>query len=466
MNRTVKLSLVGNRTATSKTLLFAAMLVFTIGLGSGCASQQKPEAKKAAFWPPYPDEPRLQYLVSFTQSTDVAPKKTGLDELVYGKEVEQVLAVKKPYGIKMYNGRIYVCDLRNACVTVLDLRKQQTLILGRTGNGHAANSHRYRDCRRWNEIRRRHRQRADLRVRPGRSAAWEAWPTEMKPSGIAVFQNELFVCDFKSQRVLVLDRTTGALRRTIGQAGSKPGQFIRPLGIAVDQQGSIYVVDVMKCQMQKFTRDGKLVTNFGAISANAGGFVRPKHIAVDKDGQIYVVDAAFQNVQVFDQVGRPLTFFGSAGDHPGAMYLPAGITVTDADLDIFSRYVHPAFEAQRLVLVTNQFGDNKISVYAFGHLKPGKTPQDIAGSQGLVPAGTGEQRTKGPGAPLTAPVPPEDDIPAPTTRPGTLTAAPPPRQAAPAAVQNNAAPAAVSTPAAAPSKPQSGAAGGTASTGK
>ena len=403
-----------NHTGAPLALLCAAVLL------AGCAAQKKPQPKPAAFWPPYPDEPRVQYLVSFAQSSDVAPKKSSLDELIYGKEVQQVLAVRKPYGLKMFDGKVYVCDLRNACVTVLDLRKRQTLILGKTGADTLETP-------------------SDIAISPdgikyvadtgkGRIYVFgpddrqmgSFAPTEMKPAGIAVFQNELFVCDFKSQRVLVLDRSSGAITRTIGEPGQKPGQFVRPLGITVDDQGFVYVTDVLKCQMQKFAHDGKLVTSFGIISANAGGFVRPKHIAVDREGQIYVVDAAFQNVQIFDQIGRPLTFFGSAGNHPGAMYLPAGITVHDGDVDIFAAYIHPAFEAQRLILVTNQFGDNKIAVYALGHLKPGKTIQDIAASQGIVPTGTGDPKTKGAGAALTQPTAPDDDTaPAPATVPTT-----------------------------------------------
>src|SRR5437773_2615883 len=108
-------------------------LLMVIVLLTGCAEQKKAPDVKAAFWPPYPDEPRLQYLVSFKSSTDVAPQKSKLDELVYGKEVQQNLNLAKPYGIDYYDGKIYVCDLRNDCITVLDLRKKQTLILGRSG---------------------------------------------------------------------------------------------------------------------------------------------------------------------------------------------------------------------------------------------------------------------------------------------------------------------------------------------
>ena len=61
----------------------------------------------------------------------------------------------------------------------------------------------------------------------------------------------------------------------------------------------------------------------------------------------------------------------------------------DEEITRFKDYVHPAFQAERLVLVTNQLGSSKVSVYAMGHLKPGKTVQDIAASKGVVPEGTG-----------------------------------------------------------------------------
>jgi hypothetical protein len=260
----------------SKRLLALIALLSIWLFANGCATKAKKVDIKAAFWPPYPDEPRLQYLVSFASSTDVAPQKSGLDELVYGKETQQNLNLAKPYGVDMYDGKIYVCDLRNASITVLDLRKHQTLILGRTGTDTLQTP-------------------SDIAISPdgikyvadlGKGRIFVFDQTErqlgsfghegLKPVGVAVYQNELYVCDFAKQRVEVLDRMSGSTIRTIGEAGQGPGQFIRPLGIAVDEQGNVYVTDVLNCRMQKFDHAGKLVTAFGITSANAGGFVRPE----------------------------------------------------------------------------------------------------------------------------------------------------------------------------------------------
>jgi len=388
----------------------SALLVLAV-LAGGCAAKPPAAPKTAAFWPPYPDEPRIQFLTSFEKSEDVEPPKSKLDELVLGKEIQQILALNKPYGLKMWQGKIYVCDLRTQAVIVLDLRNRRTLILGRSGVDTlerptdiaiAEDGVKYV---------------ADLGK--GMIYVFDAQDRligkfghkELKPVGVAVYQNELYVADFRGQRIEVLDRHTGQLLRTVGEPGSGDGQFIRPLGIAVDKDGCLYVTDVINCRLQKFDRQGNVVTAFGTISANAGGLVRPKHVAVDSEGIIYVVDAAFQNVQLFDQQGRVYTFFGSAGGHPGSMNLPAGIAVHEADLDLFSAYIHPAFEAQRLILVTNQFGPNKVAVYALGRLKPGKSLADIAASEGIVPtsAGVATDGKIGPlPAPATQPAPEED----------------------------------------------------------
>ena len=396
------------------------LLPLLVALAAGCSSNKPaPVDTPKAFWPPYPDEPRIQYLTSFQTSKDVQPPKSDLDKLIYGKEPEQTLALTKPYGVRMWKGKIYVCDIRNNSVTVLDLRKHQVLVLGKSG-GDALQTP------------------TDLAIAPdgtkyvtdlgrGTVVVYNAEDRQVntfgfkdfKPIAAAVHNNELYVCDFQALKVFVLDRQTGKLLRSIGEAGGGPGQFVRPISVALDAQGNVFVMDVMKCQLQKFDPAGHYVVGFGTTTAMAGGLVRPKHIAIDRNGFIYVVDAAFQNVQLFDQNGQVLTFFGSAGSFPGAMYLPAGICIDDEDLDLFAQYVHPAFQPEHLVVVTNQFGPNKVAVYAMGHLKAGKTPQDIASSRGLVSTGTEQLKGSAKGVPTTLP----SDTPAgPPTPTGPATA--------------------------------------------
>jgi hypothetical protein len=399
----------------------AVLAVVAAAAVAGCAGTQRTGAARPggeyAFWPPPPNEPRVQYLTSYSFSSDVEPPQSGFDKLVFGTD-RAVLPIGKPYGVAFWQGRIYVCDIVNPAVVILDLVERQTrLMLSRRGEPM--------------------RQPTDIAIAPdgmkyvvdrrvGRIFVFDAEDRHvytfgqpgLVPVGVAVHGEELFVPDLESQSVLVLDRSRGNHLRTIGESGGGPGQFISPLGVEVDGHGDVYVTDAIRGRLQKFDPDGGLVYALGEISDAPGNFVRPKHVAVDPDGIIFVVDAAFQNVQMFNADGQLLMFFGSPGFHLGSMSLPAGVTVHEGDLGLFEEYVHPAFEPRRLLLVTNQFGLHKVAVYALGRLKEGATVDDITPVAVTVTTDRGEgggaadlllqQEVAPPEAPRQAPQAPPD----------------------------------------------------------
>jgi hypothetical protein len=406
-------------TITTRTLTGAATVALAIALavsaGTGCAAKGKTasgDARDYAFWPAAPDVPRIQFLRSFNTSQDVAPQRSGFQDLVYGTEQEQVLAVAKPYGVALWDGRIYLTDVRGKGVIVLDLKRQQTRVMGATGTGAVAKA-------------------VDVVVSPADGLKYvvdpvkasifvydadERFVQELKvpganPISCAVHGDLLYLTDFKNRDVKVVNRRTGQLLRTIGGGGGEDGKFIGPLKVTTDRDGNVFVTDTVKCRVQKFTPAGELVMAYGATGNVPGSFTRPKHVAVASDGVQYVVDASFNNVQLFDEEGKALMFFGSDGGHPGAMNLPAGLAISESpsDLALFADYVHPAFQAERIVVVTNQFGPSKVSVYAMGQLKSDKTLADISNDRANVAPGTVD-----PNATAAAP-------PAGTTRP---TAAP------------------------------------------
>jgi DNA-binding beta-propeller fold protein YncE len=362
--------------------LTVATLAILVSLLAGCASggssaRNVPTGRMYSFWPPPPDEPRIQFLRAFRFSSDVEEERSAFDRIVFGEEAT-ILPIAKPYGVEMWNGRIYVCDITNPGVVILDLVERQTRLMVTRGVEQMA-------------------QPTDIAIaddglkyvvdrRLGRIFVFDADDRHITafgergliPVGAAVRGDELFVPDFETQSVLVLDRFTGERRRSIGGPGGGEGQFVRPLGVHVDEAGEVFVSDAIRGWVQRFTPDGELVKSMGQIGDAPGSFVRPKHVAVDADGILYVVDAAFQNVQMFNADGELLMFFGGAGEYDGSMSLPAGIFVHETNIELFEAAIHPAFEAKRLVLVTNQFGLNKVSVYALGQLRKGYTIADIA----------------------------------------------------------------------------------------
>ena len=376
------------RKALTLTLSLSASIL--LALLSGCASKQAapvdPSSGRYAFWPEAPDAPHIQFLTAFNSSRDLNEKKKGtLADAIYGAEPEHAQEINKPYGLRMWNGRIYVCDIRSSGVTVLDLRKKQTRLMGATGAGKINKASDLAIGPEGTKYVIDPTQAAILVFNPDERyiTTWR-FPTGSAPVGLAIWQNLLYVVDFKLAHVKVLDRTNGQILGTFGERGGEDGQFIGPLAVAVDKQGNIFVSDPIRARVQKFSPDGKFILSFGQAGNRPGNFIRPKQMGVGSDGRIHIVDAAFNNVQVFDPEGRVEGFYGAAGTHLGNMDLPAGLDVVEADLDLFARYIHPAFQAERLILVSNQFGNAKISVYAMGQLKPGKTVADIAPSRASI----------------------------------------------------------------------------------
>jgi hypothetical protein len=119
--------------------------------------------------------------------------------------------------------------------------------------------------------------------------------------------------------------------------------------------------------VQKFDVDGNFVRTIGEPGDFPGAMPRPKGIDVDRAGHLYAVDTAFEIVQIFDiDSGSPLMAFGKFGSLNGGTWMPAGVHVDYDNLEYFSKYLDPNFQAEYLIYVTNQVGPFKINVYAFG----------------------------------------------------------------------------------------------------
>lgn len=75
-------------------------------------------------------------------------------------------------------------------------------------------------------------------------------------SHLAVWRGLVVMTDPDRHRLGILDPTSGVLR-SVGQAGSGPGQFRVPVGIAAGADSKLYVVDSDNARVQVFTDLGK-----------------------------------------------------------------------------------------------------------------------------------------------------------------------------------------------------------------
>ncbi|MDX1961037.1 MAG: hypothetical protein SFU98_20880 [Leptospiraceae bacterium] len=93
---------------------------------------------------------------------------------------------------------------------------------------------------------------------------------------------------------------SGNLLKTWGTNGSGNGQFISPVGIAVDKNGYVYVVDYSRCDIQKFDPDGNFILKIGTTCGSGTLQLNgPAGMAIDSDGYIYVGDQNNNRIMKF-----------------------------------------------------------------------------------------------------------------------------------------------------------------------
>ncbi|MEQ8172739.1 MAG: serine/threonine-protein kinase [Candidatus Eremiobacterota bacterium] len=137
------------------------------------------------------------------------------------------------------------------------------------------------------------------------------------PGGIAV-DNEgyVYVADRETHRIQKFD-SQGRLIARWGNWGSEDGEFNSPKGIVVDNKGYIYVSERGNGRIQKFDSHGRFIARWGTKGSKDGEFNSPEGIAVDNKGYIYVADTGNHRIQKFDSHGRFIARWGTKGSKDG-----------------------------------------------------------------------------------------------------------------------------------------------------
>jgi DNA-binding beta-propeller fold protein YncE len=149
-----------------------------------------------------------------------------------------------------------------------------------------------------------------------------------RPAGIArdAEQKLLYVADTHAHDVKVFDEQ-GRLVQLIGRRGEGNGEFNFPTHVAF-ARGELYVTDTMNSRIQVFNAGGELIERkFGARGLYVGNLVRPKGVAVDDEGHVYVVESYYDHLLVFSRGGQFLLPIGGTGQEAGRFFLPAGVWV-------------------------------------------------------------------------------------------------------------------------------------------
>lgn len=164
----------------------------------------------------------------------------------------------------------------------------------------------------------------------------------LHPRGIAVATDgSVFVTDSDNNRIQHLS-ADGKVLKVWGSFGDittgdiPGGMFNQPWGIAVSDDGFVYVADTWNHRIQKFTFDGEFVKMWGYFgqAESPDALWGPRDIAIDAAGNLFVSDTGNKRIVVFDADGNYITEFGSAGYSLGQFDEPVGIAV-DNDGNVY-----------------------------------------------------------------------------------------------------------------------------------
>lgn len=148
--------------------------------------------------------------------------------------------------------------------------------------------------------------------------------------------------DTGNNRVQKFD-SSGNYISQFGTFGSGNGQFNMPLGIAIDPDGNIIVVDTHQHRVQKFDSTGTYLLQIGTVGtfgSDDGQFYFPVGVTTDAEDNIYVADQDNHRIQKFDADGTFMFKFGNGqGSDPDQFSFPFGIDMgSDGNLYIADTY--------------------------------------------------------------------------------------------------------------------------------
>ncbi len=145
-----------------------------------------------------------------------------------------------------------------------------------------------------------------------------------RPTGLVrdPVSGRIFCVDTGEHDIKVFD-DNGLLVDRIGLRGKAPGEFNAPTHIALAGD-RLYVTDTLNARVQILGLDGDPVEQIGKRGLYVGNLTRPKGVAVDEDGNVYVVESYYDHLLIFDREARFLLPIGGSGSAIGQFYLPAG----------------------------------------------------------------------------------------------------------------------------------------------
>ena len=143
--------------------------------------------------------------------------------------------------------------------------------------------------------------------------------SRFSPRGVTVFDNHVIIADSMSNQLVFFNRDLDFIRAIDSHAS-------KPVGVACDQDGNMYVCDSGGDCIQVLNVKGEHLYSFGDKSIEPGSLHEPHSICIDPGDLVYVSEWRPNHcVSVFTKEEKFLTSFGGKGSGDGHFKFPCGM---------------------------------------------------------------------------------------------------------------------------------------------
>ncbi len=143
-----------------------------------------------------------------------------------------------------------------------------------------------------------------------------------KPFGIAVRKGTIYLTDTVASDLLIIDLIGKKMSRLPGNVNH--GKLKKPAGVAVDDEGNIYVADTARNQVLQYNAKGEFVQPVGA-DIN----MRPTDVKIEEE-YLYVTDSANNRILVLNRrSGELLREIGKEAPDNFKLSFPMGLATDD-----------------------------------------------------------------------------------------------------------------------------------------
>ena len=144
----------------------------------------------------------------------------------------------------------------------------------------------------------------------------------MTPRGVALYNNQVYVCDRYNHRIQVFDLDLNVIR-SIGSRGEGRRKFDSPFDIKFDSTGNMYIAEYGNKRVQVLDSSGHFIRLFG--QEGEGRLSGPASVLI-ADQYVYISNILQDRIVVYTSSGQFVTSFGGTGQKEGQLSRPFYIT--------------------------------------------------------------------------------------------------------------------------------------------